>query len=94
MNLSEKNQRFIEVVGNASRIKILLALWRSGEELRVYRICRQTGLERSSARRHLDNLVDNGLVNKKIYGQIALYSVNKDNPRLNALVTFFKETRL
>jgi len=94
MNPREKNTNLIQSVGNASRLKILLALWKSSGELRLYKICQNTGLERSSVQRHLNNLVENGLVNKKIYGQIVLYSINRDNPKLNALATFFKQAEL
>lgn len=88
------DEGFIDAIGNPSRLKILLSLWKSGRELRVYMICRLTGLGRSSVRRHLNNLVESGLVTKKIYGEIILYSLNRDNPRLNALVSFFREAKL
>jgi len=91
LKLGEEDRRFINTVGNSSRLKILLALWKSRQELRVYRICKFTGLGRGSVRRHMEQLVESGLVSKKIYGEIALYSVNRDNPRLNALARFFGE---
>ena len=94
LKLGEDKTSFINAIGNPSRVKILLALWKSGQELPVYRICRFTGLGRSSVGRHLNNLVENGLVTRKMYGKTILYSINRDNPRLNALVNFFKEARL
>jgi len=94
LKLGEDDERFIDTIGHPSRLKILLALWKSGQELRIYKICRFAALGRSSVRRHLNNLVENGLVTRKIYGEIVLYSINNDNPRLNALVSFFKEARL
>lgn len=94
MRPDEDRKRFIDTIGNVSRIKILYVLWRSRQELRIYRICHLTGLGRSSARHHLNKLVKNELVVRKIYGQVILYSVNKNNPRLNALVDFFKATLL
>ena len=94
LRLGEDDKRFVETIGDPSRLRILLALWKSDRELRVYKICRFTGLGRSSVKRHLDRLVESGLVSKKIYGEIALYSVNKRNPRSNALANFFEEARL
>jgi len=94
LKLGEDDQNLIETIGDSSRLKILLALWKSGQELRVYKICRFTGLGRSSVRRHLNNLVESGLVSKRIYGEIALYSINNDNPKANALVNFFREAGL
>jgi len=94
LKLGENDKTFIETIGDSSRLKILLALWKSGEELRVYKICRFTGLGRSSVRRHLDKLVESGLVSRKIYGEIALYSINKNYPKANALARFFKEADL
>jgi len=92
LKLGENNKNFVETIGNPSRLKILLALWKSGQELRVYKICRFTGLGRSSVRRHLEKLVGSGLVSKKTYGAIALYSINNNNPKANALARLFKET--
>ena len=90
----EATKEFVDTIGNSSRLRILLALWKSGQELRVYRVCCSTGLGRSSARRHLNNLVESGLVTKNVYGEIVLYSLNKVNPRLKALVKFFDEAKL
>lgn len=94
LRLSDDEKRFIDTVGDPSRLKILLALWKSDQELRIYKICQFTGLGRSSVRRHLNNLVESGLVTRKIYEQIVLYSISKGNPKANALASFFKEAKL
>jgi len=94
LKLGEDDRKFIETIGHPSRLKILLTLWKSGQELRVYKICLITGLGRSSVRFHLNKLVEDGLVTKKIYGEVILYSMNIDNPRANALVNFFKKAGL
>ena len=94
LKLGEDEKNFVDAIGNPSRLKILLALWKSGQELPVYRICRFTRLGRSSVGRHLNNLVENGLVTRRMYGEVVLYSINKDNPRSNALIDFFRKVRL
>jgi DNA-binding transcriptional ArsR family regulator len=89
----EEKKRFIEVVGNSSRLKILLVLWKSNKELTVYKICQRTGLGRSSVARHLAKLVETGLVSRRIYGEIPLYAFKKDYFRANALIEFFTKTK-
>ncbi len=94
LKLSEGDKKFIDAIGDPVRLRILLALWKSRQELKVYGICRLTGVGRSSVRRHLDNLVGNGLVIRKVYGEIVLYSINKDDHKTNALTDFFKNVGL
>lgn len=92
--LGEDHKEFIEMLGNHSRLKILLTLWKSREEVGVYRVCRRTGLGRSAVRRHLNRLTENGVVSKRTYGAIALYSMNRENPRVEALLQFFRKASL
>ena len=93
LRLSAAQKQLLEVIGNASRLKILLALWKYNKELKIYKICQFTGLGRSAVRRHIQVLVENGLVSKKIYGEIPLYSINKENPITKALTDFFTKLR-
>ena len=94
LNLDESKKQLINAIGNESRLKILLVLWKSNQELTVYKTSRFTGLGRSSVVRHIHNLVESGLVSRKIYGEIPLYRINNDNPKINALIDFFRRTRL
>jgi DNA-binding transcriptional ArsR family regulator len=94
LKLDEEKKRFIETIGNPSRLKILLVLWKSEKELTVYKICQRTGLGRSSASRHLHNLVEAELVLKKVYGEIPLYAINKDDFRARAVTEFLTKTKL
>jgi len=94
LKLGEDDKRLIEAIGNLSRLKILLTLWRSDQELRIYKICRLTGLGRSAVRRHLVKLVESGLVSRKTYGAIMLYSINWESPKAKALVAYFKEANI
>jgi len=94
LKLDEEQKSFLEALGNASRLKILIALWRSKEELKVYKICKYTGLGRSAVQRHLKVLVEAGLISRRIYGEIPLYAINTENLRAKALVEFFNSIKL
>ena len=94
LKLDEEKKRLIDAIGNPSRLKILLVLWKSDKELTVYKICQRTGLGRSSASRHLHNLVETGLVSRRIYGEIPLYAINRNDPRAKALIEFFTKAKL
>jgi DNA-binding transcriptional ArsR family regulator len=94
LNLDESKKMLINAIGNESRLKILLVLWKSDQELTVYKISRFTGLGRSSVVRHIHNLVKSGLVSRKIYGEIPLYMIDNDNPKVNALIDFFQRAKL
>lgn len=92
--LEEEKERFVDAIGNSSRLKILLVLWKSDRELTVYRICQRARLGRSAVSRHLRILVNVGLVSRKIYGEIPLYSINHGDSNAKALMDLFKEARL
>jgi DNA-binding transcriptional ArsR family regulator len=94
LKLDEENKRFIEAIGNSSRLKILLVLWKSDKELTVYKICQCTGLGRSAVSRHLRNLVETRLVSRRIYGEIPLYAINVNDFRAMAVVEFFSKMKL
>jgi len=84
LKLDEEKKRFIEAIGNPSRLKILLVLWKSEKELTVYKICQRTGLGRSATSRHLGYLVDAVLVSRRIYGEIPPYAINRDDLKAKA----------
>jgi len=94
LKLDEEKKRFAEAIGNPSRLKILLALWKSDKELTVYKICQRTGLGRSAVARHLNNLVESGLVSRRIYGEIPVYTINGDNFRARGITEFFSKMKL
>jgi len=94
LKLDEEKKRFIDAIGNPSRLKILLALWKSDKELTVYKICQRTGLGRSAVARHLNNLVESQLVSRRIYGEIPLYNINQEDFQTRALIDFFAKIKL
>lgn len=93
LKLDERQTTLIKALGNASRLKILLALWKSKEELTVYKISKKTWLKRESVDYHLRKLVESKLVLRKVYGVIPLYTINKQSPEANALIEFFIKTK-
>jgi len=93
LKIDEEEKRFINAIGNPSRLKILLVLWKSDKELTVYKICQRTGLGRSSTARHLRNLVQTGLVSRTVFGEIPLYTINRGNFRAKAMIEFFSKTK-
>ncbi|MEM2225804.1 MAG: helix-turn-helix domain-containing protein [Candidatus Bathyarchaeia archaeon] len=78
------------LLGNPCRLKILLALARHREELSVYKIAKFSGLGRASVTRHLPMLVERGLVRRRTYGRISLYSL-PDGPLTKGLLALFRE---
>lgn len=93
LRLNARQKQLLEVIGNVSRLKIVLALWKYNKELRIYKISQFTGLGRSAVKRHIQVLVESGLVSKKIYGEIPLYSINKENLIARALIDFFTKMK-
>ena len=94
LKLDEEKKKFIEAIGNPSRLKILLVLWRSEKELTAYKICQRTGLGRSAVARHLLTLVNAGLVSRRVYGEIPVYALNIDESRVRGIVDFFVKTKM
>lgn len=91
LRLSAAQKQLLKVIGNASRLKILLALWKYNKELRIYKMCQFTGLGRSAVWRHIKVLVEAGLVSKKVYGEVPLFCMNKESVLGQALIDFFKK---
>lgn len=94
LRLSEEQKRLINAIGNPSRLKILLVLWKAEIELTVYKICQRTGLGRSAVTRHLHKLVEIGLVSRKIYGEIPVYTIDRNDERVKNLIEFFNKMKL
>jgi len=94
LRLSEEQKRLINAIGNPSRLKILLVLWKAEIELTVYKICQRTGLGRSAVTRHLHKLVETELVSRKIYGEIPVYTIDRNDKRVKNLIEFFNKMKL
>lgn len=84
----------LKALGSVSRLRILLALWKLGGEVTVYRICRFTGLGRGRVTYHLKILVESGLVRKRSYASISLYALNRESEEAAAVAELFRRLRL
>jgi len=93
LKLDERQTTLLDAIGNTSRLKIFLALWKSKEELTVYKICQKTWLKRENVDYHLRKLIESKLVLRKVYGEIPLYTINRESGEANALIEFFIKTR-
>ncbi|MEM3506420.1 MAG: winged helix-turn-helix domain-containing protein [Candidatus Bathyarchaeia archaeon] len=90
-----KKDKFLEVLGGKTRLKILITLARSKEKnLTLYKLAKFSGVKKDSIRKNIQILIENGLVIKKEYGAVKLYSLNKENPIVESLIEFFSKTKL
>lgn len=69
----QKVSGMFSLLGDASRMKILLALFEG--ELCVYHICEITGGKQSATSQHLRKLKDNNLVKSRKVANQVLYSL-------------------
>jgi len=90
--LSLHEEPLVNLLGNKSRLRILITLWKSREELTVYRICKSTGLKRSVVYRHMRALIDGGFVERKRYGEIFLFTLNLKSSYGRAFKEFLDKT--
>ena len=85
----------LTIIGNESRLRILLALAKHlDESLTVYKISKFSGLERKVIKAHLRKLLDAELIQAKSYGPIFLYSLNRESTPVQRLMELFKDSRL
>ncbi|MBR5387903.1 MAG: winged helix-turn-helix transcriptional regulator [Clostridia bacterium] len=73
----EDMSKMFSLLGDASRMKILLAL-KEGE-LCVYRICETIGGKQSAVSQHLRKLKDGNLVKSRKDGNQVLYSLSDEH---------------
>ena len=90
----DREERLIDALGNRARLKILLTLARSSTPLTIYKICRYSGLGRSTINRNIGKLVGAKLVERVLYGEIPLYTLNIETKEVKALIKAFHEMKL
>ncbi|MEM2897300.1 MAG: hypothetical protein QXG01_07020 [Candidatus Bathyarchaeia archaeon] len=92
--MSGKN-RFLEALGGKTRLRIIITLANSREkELTLYKLAKFSGIKKDSIRKNMPILLETGLVIRKEYGAVKLYSLNRDSPIVKNLIEFFIKTRL
>jgi DNA-binding transcriptional ArsR family regulator len=90
----DREEKLLDALGNRARLKILLTLARSSTPLTIYKICRYSGLGRSTINRNIRTLVRSELVERVLYGEIPLYTLNIEKKEVEALVKAFHEMKL
>lgn len=90
----DREEKLIDALGNRARLKILLTLARSSTPITIYKIGRNSGLGRSTINRNIGILVRGKLVERVLYGEIPLYTLNIETKEVEALVKAFHEMKL
>ncbi|TFF87043.1 ArsR family transcriptional regulator [Candidatus Thorarchaeota archaeon] len=73
-----------EVFSSKGRIKILKELAFS-RELNISELCRRVSLNHTTTKKHLDVLMESGLVEEKVFGRIKIYRYRIENLRARSL---------
>lgn len=68
-----------EVLAPAPRLKIIIFLFLK-EEANIMRIARETGLSYMAVSKHLNALLNRGIVEEKRFGRIRIFCLNYKNP--------------
>lgn len=90
MDTRSKVQGLLKALGNPVRLRVLLALDELGEAT-LYRLSSWTGVKRTLLRKHVETLVSSGVCVRKVHGDLLLYSVNVDDPRVAEFVEALKK---
>jgi len=95
VNYMYEKEKILKVLGSYARLKILATLaTHVDEELTIYKIAQFSKLKKDSIRHSLPLLVGADLVDRRTYGAIRLYVLNKNNPVVKQWIEFLKKTRL
>jgi len=90
----DREKRLITALGNRARLKILLTLARSSTPLTIYKIGRYSGLGRPTINRNIKILIEAKLVERVLYGEIPLYTLNHEAEEVEVLIDAFRRMRL
>lgn len=81
-----ENAALTELFGDSPKVKILAVLLQQGRDTNVSTIADVGGMSRSSVYRHIEDLIDLGVVEKtREIGGSPLYQINKDSAVSNKL---------
>jgi DNA-binding transcriptional ArsR family regulator len=73
-----------EVFSSKGRIKILKELALS-RELNISELCRRVSLNHTTTKKHLEVLMESGLVEEKVFGRIKIYRYRIEDLRARSL---------
>ncbi len=69
-----------KILGSKGKIKILKIIYGMGET-NITRIVRETGLNHRTVVKHLNELMEQGIINERVFGRVKMYSINFSNPK-------------
>ncbi len=78
------------LLSSKGRVKILKLLLDKGQ-LNISRIVKETKLHHKLVVRHLNELIDMGLVVERRYGRLRLFEADLTNPRISAIREILRE---
>ncbi|MCE4599864.1 MAG: winged helix-turn-helix domain-containing protein [Desulfurococcales archaeon] len=78
------------LLSSKGRVKILRLLLDRGQ-LNISRIIRETGLHHKLVVKHLNELIDMGLVVERRYGRMRLFEADLTNPKISAIREILRE---
>jgi predicted transcriptional regulator len=78
-----------EVLSSKGRLRILKVLTKM-EKLHLSEITKRTGLNHTTAVKHLQFLENLNLVEHKRFGRIRIYRLNDKNPKVKVIKTLFE----
>ena len=88
---TRRRQRAERVLGSIPKLRILRALARGGEALSRYEVKRLSGVNYPEVSRHLNELVELGLVRKLDYTDPERYVLNLEDDAARLLVELFRK---
>ncbi len=89
LNIDEELKIIEEIFGYKGRTKILYVLSKYGE-LNISKIASVARMNLKSAKKHLDVLVNLGLIKEKRFGRILIYSYMTNNAKAIAIKKVFE----
>jgi DNA-binding transcriptional ArsR family regulator len=79
-----------KALGSPGRVRILIEMARNPTSLSVYRLRKLTGLRREDIKRHLQTLVESGVVKEVRAGPGRRYMLNRESPVFEPLLELFR----
>jgi len=87
---NKQNSNFFEeLFSSKGRVRVLKALLRL-EEANITRIVREVDMHHRVVRKHLEKLVNLGVVEEKKYGRLRFFRLNYSNPKVKLLKTLIE----
>ena len=79
-----------KALGSPGRIRILVEMARNPRSISAYKLRRLTGLRGEDVKKHLQILVESGIVKELKVDHQRMYILDQENPVVDALINLFK----